>query len=79
MARNAYYHDRRVSRSELANRISHASEFNHLRTFAKKWFFDKDIGVNLHGNTHLMSGAGIDHYHERLVQATRGDYQPLII
>ena len=60
MAQNALYLNRRLNWTEMANWFSNLADFNHIWAFAKRWFFDKDMALILHGNTHMASG--IDHY-----------------
>jgi processing peptidase subunit beta len=71
IARNLLYNNRRITRTEMAYRFSHCAEGNHLKSFAKKWFFDKDMGVLAYG--YVAHLAGVDHYHTRLQNSTRGD------
>ncbi len=71
IAKNIAFSGRRIGRTEMAYRISHMSEQNFLKDYASKWFFDRDISVNLYGNVaHL---AGQNYYHERMLNTTRGD------
>lgn len=63
--------DRRISRTEMAYRISKASETKLLCDFGKRWFFDKDTCLHTYGNAHRIYGSDV--YGLRHMYATRGD------
>jgi len=43
-----------------------------MKNYASKWFYDKDLGVVVYGNTkHLI---GVDSYNSRVMSSSRGDF-----
>lgn len=75
IAENSLNFGRRVDRTEMAYRFSNVAEHRHLRNFARKWFFDKDVCAHLFGNSHHLSG--FETYHNKLMVMSRAD--PLVL
>jgi len=65
------YLNRRVPRSEVAQRVSHFDN-GHLQRVAGKWFFDKEVSVVNWGPTHALGTAG--HYNRPYRRSTLGWY-----
>jgi len=63
--------NRRVPRSEIAQRASHFDN-GHLQRVATNWFFDKEVSVVNWGPTHALAQVG--HYNRPLRRSTLGWY-----
>jgi processing peptidase subunit beta len=71
IAQDLFTKDRRLQRTEMAHRVSQASEQKFLCEFGRNWFFDKDTCLHTYGNAHRIFGADV--YGMRHLYATRGD------
>jgi hypothetical protein len=71
IAKNIFYLDRRINRTEAAYRFSHLSDAKILMNYAREWFYDKDTCIHAFGNHHKIFRRDI--YGLRQLYATRGD------